>query len=168
MMQSPTLRFMRVLGALAVLAVGAVHLQQYAGSGYNAVPTIGPLFLLNGIAAGIIGVALLLPLERWMSARSSDAAVGILAVGAVAIAIGALIALFISEASSLFGFSEHGYDSAIVTAIAAEAATILLLVPVAMNALGRFLAKRGATPPRSRSRDDLGARRGASPLASRH
>lgn len=61
MMQSPTLRFMRVLGALAVLAVGAVHLQQYAGSGYNAVPTIGPLFLLNGIAAGIIGVALLLP-----------------------------------------------------------------------------------------------------------
>lgn len=166
-MRRQALRVMRVLGALAVLAVGAVHLQQYAASGYHAVPTIGPLFLLNGIAAAIIGVALLLPLERWVSARTADAAVGILAVGAVAIAVGALIALFISEASSLFGFSEHGYDSAIVTAIAAEAATILLLAPVAIDALGGFLANRGATPPRSRSRDDLGARRGANPVAPR-
>lgn len=166
MMQRPTLRFVRVLGALAVLAVGAVHLQRY-GSGYNAVPTIGPLFLLNGIAAVIIGVALLAPLERWVSSRTADALVGILAVGAVAIALGALIALFISEASSLFGFSEHGYDSAIVTAIAAEAATILLLAPVAINALNRFLANRGAARSRSRPRDELRARRGASPVVPR-
>ncbi len=163
-MQSPTLRVMRVLGALAVLAVGAVHLQQYAGGGYNAVPTIGPLFLLNGIAAAVIGVALLAPWERWLSSRTADAAVGVLAVGGVTIAVGALIALFISEASSLFGFSEHGYDSAIVTAIAAEAATILLLAPVAMKALGRFLESRGAAQPRPTPRDELRARRGASPV----
>ena len=55
-MQSSPLRIMRVLGALALLAVGAVHLQQYAGGGYDAIPTIGPLFLLwvsgKGVPSG--------------------------------------------------------------------------------------------------------------------
>jgi hypothetical protein len=36
----------RWLGALSVLAVGAVHLQQYDKL-YSAVPTIGTLFVLN-------------------------------------------------------------------------------------------------------------------------
>src|SRR5437763_4917040 len=40
------LRSMRFLGALALLAVGAVHLQQYIAADYRAIPTIGPLFLL--------------------------------------------------------------------------------------------------------------------------
>ena len=166
-MQSLTMRVMRILGALAVLAVGAVHLQQYA-SGYHAVPTIGPLFLLNGIAASIIGVALLVPVERWLPSLIADAAVGLLGAGAVMIAIGALIALFISEASSLFGFSESGYDSAIVTAIAAEAATILLLVPVAMSSLGRFFAGRRSTPPSHAPRDELRPRRPPGPAIQRH
>src|SRR5205823_3695254 len=110
----------------------------------------------------IVGVALLLPLERWLSPRPGDAAIGLLAVGGIAIAVGSLIALFISEASSLFGFSENGYDSAIVTAIAAEAATILLLAPVAVNALRRVLSGRGVAPPRFGPRDELRTRRAAS------
>ena len=40
------LRSMRFLGALALLAVGAVHLQQYIAADYRAIPTVGPLFLL--------------------------------------------------------------------------------------------------------------------------
>jgi hypothetical protein len=58
------LRAIRLLGALAVLATGAVHLQQYLGADYKAIPTIGPLFLLNAIASGIVGVSLLLPIDR--------------------------------------------------------------------------------------------------------
>lgn len=131
------LRAMRMSGALAVLAVGAVHLQQY-GSGYDQISTIGPLFLLNGIVGAVVGVGLLLPLDRWLASRRSEAVRGLLAAGGVLIAAGSLIALFISETSTLFGFSEDGYSTAVVVAIAAEAAALLLLAPVAVACAARL------------------------------
>src|SRR5689334_15375643 len=100
------LRATRFSGALALLAVGAIHLQQYAGSGYSQISTIGPLFLLNTISCTLIGVGLLLPIERWFTARRADGVIGALAFGGAMIALLSLIALFISETSSLFGFSE--------------------------------------------------------------
>ena len=54
---------LRVLGALSLLAVGAVHLQQYDAL-YSAIPTIGTLFVLNFAGATAIGLGLLLPVER--------------------------------------------------------------------------------------------------------
>jgi hypothetical protein len=39
----------RAVGALSLLAVGAVHLQQYLYL-YSAIPTIGTLFVLNSSA----------------------------------------------------------------------------------------------------------------------
>jgi hypothetical protein len=133
-----TLQVIRRAGAVAILAVGAVHLQQYL-SGYNVLPTIGTLFLLNAISAGVVGFGLLLPIERLFSER----VIGLLALGAVAIALGSLIALFISETSVLFGFSEDGYDTAVVIAIAAEVATIVLLTPVAVANLVQGVTHRG-------------------------
>ena len=53
------LRAMRLFGALAILAVGAVHLQQYIGADYRAIPTIGTLFLLNAIVSAVVGIGLL-------------------------------------------------------------------------------------------------------------
>ena len=44
----------RYLGALAVLATGVAHIEQYAVDNYSTVPTIGTLFLLNFIAAIVI------------------------------------------------------------------------------------------------------------------
>src|SRR3954453_18364919 len=58
----------RVAGALAVLAVGAVHLQQYDML-YSAIPTIGTLFVLNFAGATAIGLGLLAPLERVLGPR---------------------------------------------------------------------------------------------------
>jgi hypothetical protein len=138
-----TLQLMRRAGAVAILAVGAVHLQQYFGAEYHEVPTIGPLFLLNGIAAGVVGVGLLLPIERLFGERGGERVVGLLALGAVTIAVGSLIALFIAESGPLFGFSEDGYDTPIVIAIATEVATMLLLAPVAVANLVRATAGRG-------------------------
>ncbi|MGI8945276.1 MAG: hypothetical protein ACR2GL_03435 [Thermoleophilaceae bacterium] len=43
---------LKLVGALATLVVGAVHLQQYADF-IKDVPTIGVLFLLNGLGAGV-------------------------------------------------------------------------------------------------------------------
>ena len=133
-----TLQVIRRPGAVAILAVGAVHLQQYL-TGYNVLPTIGTLFLLNAISAGVVGFGLLLPIEKLFRER----VIGLLALGAVAIAIGSLIALFISETSVLFGFSEDGYDTAVVIAIAAEVATIVLLTPVAVANLVQGVTHRG-------------------------
>ena len=62
----------------------------------------------------------------------------------MAIAIGSLIALFISETSVLFGFSEDGYDTAVLIAIASEVATVVLLVPVAVASLVQGVTHRGS------------------------
>jgi hypothetical protein len=117
----------RVIGALALLGAGVVHLQQYAVASYSAIPTVGTLFLLNFVSATIVGVGLLLPLRavaiRWL-----------LALGGVAIAAGSLAALVMSETGSVFGFSENGYRSPIVLAIVFEA--------IALVSLGAFAASR--------------------------
>lgn len=143
------LRAMRFLGALAILAVGAIHLQQYIGADYRAIPTIGTLFLLNAIGSAIVGIGLLVPIRR-AAAHRADAAVALLALAAVGIAIGSLVGLFISESSSLFGFTESGYRTAIVVAIAAEAATLALLGPVATVSMARVLSRRREPSARRR------------------
>ena len=66
---------LRCLGALAVLAVGLVHLQQYFGP-YAQIPTIGTLFLVNFAAAAAISLALLAPLEH-LTGRWAGAAVAL-------------------------------------------------------------------------------------------
>jgi hypothetical protein len=132
-----TLRTMRRLGAIAILVVGAVHLQEYLGAGYRSIPTIGPLFLLNAISSGVIAIGLLAPLERVLHHRRAELTSGLLAGAGLGIAAGSLIALFVSESGTLFGFSETGYGTAIVLAIIAEALAIVLLAPVAAVSLKR-------------------------------
>jgi hypothetical protein len=139
------MKTLRRLGALTLLVVGGVHLQQYL-AGYSDVPTIGALFMLNAIGAGVVGVALLAPFERLLSDRRADLTAGLLAALGATIAVGALIALFISESQPLFGFMEDGYSTPIVIAIASEAITAVLLVPVAVANLRR--AASGAQAPR--------------------
>ena len=111
------------LGALAVLAPGVDHLQQY----YSSVPTIGTLFFLNFVSAVIIAVGLIAPL-RHIVGRYADAVRAILALGGIGLAALSLAGLFVSETSGLFGFVEHGYRTAIALAIVAEAAAIVFLV----------------------------------------
>lgn len=141
------MRAARLLGALSILGVGAVHLQQYS-QGYSTVPTIGTLFLLNAISAGVVGFGLLLPLGRMLDRRRGDAAVGVLALAGVGIAVGSLIALFISETGTLFGFSEGGYRTVIDIAIAVEALATVLLTPVAAVSIRRALAHQPRRPRR--------------------
>jgi hypothetical protein len=145
-----TLSAMRRLGAITLLVVGAVHLQQYLGNDYSILPTIGPLFLLNAIGAGIVAICLLAPIERMLGDRQANLAAGLLSVVALAIAIGSLVALFIAESQPLFGFMEAGYDTPVLIAIVSEALTVILLGPVAASNLlgaasgGRAPASGGA------------------------
>ena len=106
---------------MATLAVGAVHLQQYVVV-YSAVPTIGPLFVLNFAGATVIGLALLAPVER-LAGRF-----GGVAVGGILLAATSLVFLAVAERTTLFGFTEPGYDpAAIAVARASEVAAVVLL-----------------------------------------
>lgn len=116
----------RWLGALALLAVGAVHLQQYFEL-YSSVPTIGTLFVLNFAAAAALGVALLAPIERW-GGRWGGALLALATAGGVALAAVTFAMLAISESQPLFGFQEPGYDPvAIAASRVADVATVILL-----------------------------------------
>jgi hypothetical protein len=116
----------RVLGALATLAVGAVHLQQYFRL-YSDVPTIGTLFVLNFAGATVIGVALVAPIER-ASGQLGRVAAPLLAIAAIGLAATSFAFLLVSEHTPLFGFMEPGYDPAgIAAARISEIATVVLL-----------------------------------------
>ena len=143
-----TLQVMRRVGVIAILAVGAVHLQQYLGD-YRSIPTIGPLFLLNAIGAAAVAVGLLLPLERWLGARRGEIAVGLLALGGVGIALGSLIGLYIAETSTLFGFSEGTLETVMWIAMISEAVALLVLAPVGVANLVGSSATRTTTGPRA-------------------
>jgi len=124
------------LGALAVLATGVLHIQQYSAQNYSTIPTIGTLFFLNFVSAVVIAVGLVAPLGR-VAGRYADAIRALFAVGGIGIAVGSLVGLFVSESSGLFGFVEHGYRTAIVLAIVAEvAATVFLVIFLAVNGTG--------------------------------
>jgi hypothetical protein len=143
-----TLQIMRRVGVLAILLTGAVHLQQYLGD-YHSIPTIGPLFLLNAIGSGVVAVGLLLPVERWLGERRGEIAIGLFALGGVAIALGALISLYIAETSTLFGFSEGTLETVMWIAIVAEAAAVAALGPVAVANLSRPPTSRPTAGPRT-------------------
>ena len=119
---------LRTIGAIAVLVVGAVHLQQYLADSYSAVAVIGPLFALNFAGATVIGLGLLVPGARLRRVHV------LLALGGIGLAATSFVFLFVSESRPLFGFQEHGYRAAIVIALVAEA--------VAVVALGGYLAAR--------------------------
>jgi hypothetical protein len=128
----------RALGALAMLAVGAVHLQQYVWL-YSAIPTIGTLFVLNFAGATAIGLGLLAPLETVLGRRWGSAAVGSLALAGIGLAATAFAFLAIAEQTPLFGFMEPGYDpTAILVSRIAEAVTV---VSLGAYAIARFVAQ---------------------------
>jgi hypothetical protein len=116
----------RYLGAVAVLAVGLDHFEQYYVDYYRAVPTIGTLFVLDFISAAVVAVGLLLPLGR-LTSRFGDRLFSLLALAGIGIAAGTLAGLLASENMGLFGFMEVGYRSAIVLSIVFDLAAVAFL-----------------------------------------
>jgi len=116
----------RYLGAASIFVVGAVHAQQYYDAYFSYVPTIGTLFLLSFVGAGVMGAALVAPV-RILGRRVGDAILALAALGAIGIAFGSLVALLWSEYRPLFGFMESGYRLAIVLTIVFDILTTVLL-----------------------------------------
>jgi hypothetical protein len=116
----------RYLGAISILLVGAVHAQQYYDAYFSFVPTIGTLFLLSFIGAGVVGVVLFAPV-RLLGRQVGDTILALAALGAISIALGTLVSLLVSEYTPLFGFMESGYRLAVVLTLLFDVLTTAFL-----------------------------------------
>ena len=136
---------LRFLGAIALLGVGAVHIDQYYAVHYRVVPVIGTLFVLNLIGAAAIALLLILPIERVFGGIGPVVA-GLLALAGIALAVTSAAFLLVSEHTPLFGFMENGYRTAIILSFVAEGATVIFLGTYLTALLGGGGAP---TPPRA-------------------
>jgi hypothetical protein len=82
-----------VVGAVLVVATGAIHLYLYR-DGFSSVPTIGGLFLTNFVVAVVLGLAILLRGRAFWS---------LLGAG---FCLGTLVAFIVSVHWGLFGYQE--------------------------------------------------------------
>jgi hypothetical protein len=123
---SPVALLLRFGGALALLAMAAVHLQQAVGAHYSDIPTIGTLFVLNFAGGTAVALGLMSPLGR-LAGRQGTAVAALVTLTGIAIAATSIVFLLISESTRLFGFRESGYRPAIVVALIAEAGAVILL-----------------------------------------
>jgi hypothetical protein len=124
--------FARYIGALALLAMAAIHLEEYAADSYSKIPTIGTLFLLNFIGGTALALALMSPLDRLSDGRGRQL-LPLLALAGAAMAAVSIVFLLVSESTTLFGFREAGYRPAIVLALIAEGVAFLCLAGFAAN-----------------------------------
>lgn len=140
----------RYLGAVLILVVGIVHLQQYA-SFIKDVPTVGTLFILNAAGAGALVAMLALPRLRVLAA-----------LGGIGLCAGSLVSIVISmNGSGFFGYTEPTWRGPIVVAVVAEILAILALAALALGARrgsrgdsgGRGARRRRAAPPEQTQRD---------------
>ena len=86
--------FVLLVTAALVATTGAIHLHLWA-AGYRSIPTIGPLFLFQGIA----GVAIAVALAATRRLRAVAAAAGFM----IATIGGLLLSVYVG----LFGFSDN-------------------------------------------------------------
>jgi hypothetical protein len=118
------MNLLRILGAVATLVVGAVHIQQFVGI-IGDVPTVSELFLLNGIGAGVVAILLVVPRLRFAGALAG-----------IGLSGGALVSLAISRyvEGGLFDYTETSFRAPVLVAVIAEVAAIGLLAGYAARA----------------------------------
>ena len=141
-------RILCSLGAVAIVVIGAVHLD-WAWHGYRNVHVIGPLFLLNAISAAAL--ALMLALRGGLLAE----------VGGLGFAASTLAAYEMSVRHGLFGFTETPHGTPQHVSLAAEIAAIgLLSAALALRATTswRGSERLGAARPAASGRPAATAR----------
>jgi hypothetical protein len=132
-----------VIGSVLLALSGAIHLQLWS-MGYRTIPTIGPLFLIQGIAGFLFASVLLL---------SRRLLVVVMAGGFMLATIGGLL---FSVYFGLFGFKDTLAAPYAGLSLAVEGSGALLLAVV-----GVLLASGDNRADEERSFVDLGAPLGA-------
>jgi predicted lipoprotein with Yx(FWY)xxD motif len=122
----PRRSWLGIVGAALLVASGAIHLDLYV-TGYRTIPTIGPLFLLQVIAAFVLAAAILVTGNWLIAALGAGFAVSVLG--------GYLLSLWVG----LFGFTEVRTTAGIVAGIIDVAAFATLALAAAVPGLPRHL-----------------------------
>jgi hypothetical protein len=121
----------RYLAVVLLLVTGGIHLQQFEGP-LRAVPTIGPLFVLNAVGAAVLALAL--------AGVRGDLA-RLTALAATTMTLGDLAALAITRVTVLFDYSEPTLRPAVTLAAVVEV--------VAVAALGALVLMDGDPRPQA-------------------
>jgi predicted lipoprotein with Yx(FWY)xxD motif len=114
----PRRSWLGIVGAALLVAAGAIHLDLYL-TGYRTIPTIGPLFLLQVIAAFVLAAGILVTGNWLVAAAGAGFAVSTLG--------GYLLSLWVG----LFGFTEVRTTAGIVAGIIDVAAFAALAMAAA-------------------------------------
>ena len=105
---------LRVLGALLLLANGAVHLQRYFDR-YQYIENINRLFIADAILAGLLAIYVLFVGSTW-------------ALGCgIIFQLGCIVALLYANSNALFDFTEPELDGWPTVALAVELAGAVVL-----------------------------------------
>jgi hypothetical protein len=126
----PVVSVVAWIGAALLVWSSVIHLHLWSQS-YHQIPTIGPLFLLQGIAGLVMAVAVAVA-RRF-----------VVLVGAALFALGTVAGLLISVNVGLFGFKDS------LSAPFAKESLIVELVAAAVLAVAAGLALRRADGPRT-------------------
>jgi len=113
---------LRVVGALLLVAAGAIHRYLWS-SGYDSIAWIGPLFLVNAIAAFVLAVAVLVTPRRWVFWPAGAGAL---------LQIGTLGGLVLASTVGLFGFVESSAASYYWESVVVESAGFVVLAALAV------------------------------------
>jgi hypothetical protein len=108
----------RILGAALLAGNGYLH-WHLDDIGYATVPTIGPLFRLNGVLAVLLALAVLLTPMRWW--RYACAAGALLQIGTLG-------ALGLSLTVGILGFKESLDAPDLLTSVLVEATGFVVLL----------------------------------------
>lgn len=149
-------RVLSGLGVLALAGTGAVHLYLYLdghlpgnGVGYRQIQTVGPLFLLTVVVAGVLALAVAALAGAGRRAPRALASLVALAGAAFSASVLGGYVLTLLLPKGLFQFSEPGVSYSGALSIAAEVVGALALVALAAASTrseeGRGQAARPAT-----------------------
>src|SRR5215472_10602681 len=106
---------LRLAGAGLLGWIGYIHWHLWR-EGYKYIPTNGPLFLLDAIAAVLLGLVLL----AWPRPLAG--------LAGAAFTAATILALVISLSVGLFGFRESISASYVVQSLALESVTVIILL----------------------------------------
>jgi predicted lipoprotein with Yx(FWY)xxD motif len=133
---------LRVIGAGLLIATGGIHLDLYL-TGYNTIPTIGWLFLLQVITCFALGLAVLLTGSRLVAAAGAGFALATLG--------GYLLSIWFG----LFGFKEVRTTAGIVAGIIEVLAFVALAMLAAMPGAARHRAPQSSSSLLARLQDGI-------------